>query len=60
MAKFKYEVKIEAPTENEADHKMQSVTTLLAKLTGKELGKLAFIVKEDPKMLAVAKEFLKV
>lgn len=58
MPKFNYEVKIDAPNENEADHKMKSVTTLLAKLSGKELSKLAFIVKEDPEMLAVAKQFL--
>jgi hypothetical protein len=58
MPKFNYEIKIDAPTENEADHKMKSVTTLLSKLNSNELGKLAHIVKNDPQTFALAKQAL--
>jgi hypothetical protein len=58
MAKFNYEIEIEAPSEKEADNKMQSATTLLTKLNGNELSKLAHIVKNDPVKLALAKSAL--
>lgn len=58
MAKFNYEIEIEAPTEKQADTKMESVTTLLSKLTTAELEKLAYIVKNDPVKTALAKKAL--
>jgi hypothetical protein len=58
MAKFNYEIEIEAPSEKEADNKMKSATTLLTKLNGNELSKLAHIVKNDPVKLALAKNAL--
>lgn len=58
MEKFNYEIEIDAPSEKEADSKMQAVTTLLSKLNTKELTKLAHIVKHDPVKLALAKKAL--
>ncbi len=58
MAKFDYEIEIEAASEKEADSKMESVTMLLSKLNTKELAKLAHIVKHDPVKLALAKKAL--
>jgi hypothetical protein len=58
MAKFSYEIEIDAPSEKEADSKMGSVTTLISKLNTKELAKLAHIVKNDPVKLALAKKAL--
>ena len=58
MAKFSYDTVIEAPSENEADSKMQSVTVLLSKLSTNELAKLAHIVKHDPVKTALAKKAL--
>ena len=58
MAKFKYEIHIEASSEKEADSKMKSVITMLSKLKTNELEKLAHIVKNDPVKLAMAKSAL--
>jgi hypothetical protein len=58
MAKFNYEIEIDAPMEKEADRKMESVTILLSKLTTNELEKLAHIVKNDPVKTALAKKAL--
>lgn len=58
MKKFKYTVTIEAAEEKEALIKMQAVVTLVSKLNAKELDKLAYIVKNDPVKLAMAKNAL--
>lgn len=58
MKKFKYTVSIEAVEEKEALIKMQAVVTLVSKLNAKELDKLAYIVKNDPVKLAMAKNAL--
>lgn len=58
MAKYTYDISIEAPTEQEADIKMKSLSTLASKLSTKELEKLADIVKNDPVKLSLAKKAL--
>ena len=49
---------IEAATETEADGKMTALTTLAAKLSLKELSKLAHIVTKDPVKTLAAKKYL--
>ncbi|MGQ0829344.1 MAG: hypothetical protein ACT4ON_13230 [Bacteroidota bacterium] len=58
MAKFNYDFSIQAVTESEADSKMKSLTILAQRLSAKELEKLAYIVKNDPVKLAMAKSAL--
>ena len=58
MPKFKYEIEVEAPTENEASAKLKSAVTLMTKLNTKEITKLADIVKNDPVKTALAKKAL--
>ena len=58
MPKFKYETEVEAPIEDEADSKMESAMILLARLSTKELKKLAHIVQNDPVKTALAKKAL--
>ncbi len=58
MEKFNYELAISANNESEADTKMQALTVLAAKLSAKELEKLAHIVKTDPIKTALAKKAL--
>jgi hypothetical protein len=58
MKKFRYELTIEATAEKEALVKMQAVVTLVSKLSANELDKLAYIVKNDPVKLAMAKNAL--
>lgn len=58
MKKFKYAVTIEAAEEKEALIKMQAVVILVSKLNAKELDKLAYIIKNDPVKLAMAKNAL--
>ncbi|MGE0566958.1 MAG: hypothetical protein AB7O73_03335 [Bacteroidia bacterium] len=58
MAKFNYDISIEAPTEQESDTKMSALTVLASRLTAKELEKLAHIVKNDPVKLSLAKKAL--
>jgi hypothetical protein len=58
MAKFNYDISIEAPTEQEADTKMSALTILASRLSAKELEKLAHIVKNDPVKLSLAKKAL--
>lgn len=58
MKKFSYEITITASTESEAEVKMKALTTLIAKLSAKELAKLADIVKNDPVKTAMAKKAL--
>jgi len=58
MKKYNYELTIEASTEAEADAKMSAISTLVKKLTAKELTKLAHIVQNDPIKTAMAKRAL--
>lgn len=58
MKKFIYDMAISAPTEAEADIKMESLAMLGAKLSTKELEKLAYIVEKDPIKTAMAKKAL--
>ncbi len=58
MKKYNYELEIAASNEKEADVKMEALTILAAKLTAKELEKLAYIVKNDPIKTAMAKKAL--
>jgi hypothetical protein len=58
MAKYKYEIKIESPAEEEADIKMNALSILASRLSAKELDKLAHIVKNDPVKLSLAKKAL--
>jgi hypothetical protein len=72
MKKYPYELEISAQSETEADSKMktlmafaklsnakmEALNTLAAKLSDKELLKLADIVKNDPIKLAMAKNAL--
>ena len=58
MKKYAYELEIAAQTEKEADAKMEALLVLAAKLSAKELEKLAHIVKHDPVKLALAKNAL--
>jgi hypothetical protein len=58
MKKFRYEITIEGNAEKEALIKMQAVVTLVSKLSANELDKLAYIVKNDPVKLAMAKNAL--
>ncbi len=55
---FHFEITIEAKTEEEANHKMQSLTALASKLSEKELLRLAHIIKHDPVKTALAKKYL--
>lgn len=58
MAKFNYDISIDATTEQDAETKMKAISVLASKLNPKELHKLADIVKNDPAKLALAKKAL--
>ena len=58
MKKFQYDLSIEAATETEADAKITALTTLAAKLSQKELTKLAHVIKHDPVKTSLAKKYL--
>ncbi len=58
MPKFNYDIIIESPTELEADKKMKAISVLASKLSTKELEKMAYIIKNDPAKLAMAKSAL--
>lgn len=58
MAKYNYEIKIEASAEMEATAKMQALTVLASKLSEKELSKLAHIIQHNPVKTALAKRYL--
>lgn len=58
MKKYQYDMTIVAATETEADGKMTALTTLVAKLSLKELSKLAHIVSNDPVKTLAAKKYL--
>jgi hypothetical protein len=58
MTKYTYELDITASNEQEADTKMKALTVLASRLTAKELEKLAYVVKNEPMKLAMAKKAL--
>jgi hypothetical protein len=58
MAKYHYDISIEAKIETEADAKMTALTTLASKLSHAELTKLAHVIKHDPVKTALAKKYL--
>ncbi|MCD9019138.1 hypothetical protein [Parachryseolinea silvisoli] len=58
MNKYKFEISIEAQTQQEAEVKMLSATVLMQKLRAREIAKLADVVKNDPVKTALAKRAL--
>ncbi len=58
MQNFDYKISVSAKEEKEADQKIKAITTLLKKLSEKELSKLAHIVANDPVKTALAKRAL--
>ncbi len=58
MAKYNYEISIEANSEQEAIEKLKSASTLMQKLKANEIRKLADVVKSDPIKTALAKKAL--
>jgi hypothetical protein len=58
MEKYKFEISIEAQTQQEAEVKLQSATILMQKLRAREIAKLADVVKNEPVKTALAKRAL--
>ena len=58
MSKYSFEIFIEAASEEEAHEKMKGAVILMQKLQGKEIKKLAEVVKNDPVKTALAKNYL--
>lgn len=58
MDKYKFEISIEAQTQQEAEVKLQSATILMQKLRAREIAKLADVVKNEPVKTALAKRAL--
>lgn len=58
MNKYSFEITIEAQTQGDAEVKLQSATVLMQKLKGREIAKLADVVKNDPVKTAIAKRAL--
>ena len=58
MSNYTYEITIAAGNEQEALTKMNAVSTLINKLTAKELEKMASILKNDPIKTALAKKYM--
>jgi hypothetical protein len=58
MKSYSYKFAIEEKSEDDADAKIQALSTLAKKLSVKELSKLALIVKTDPVKTALAKKYL--
>jgi hypothetical protein len=56
MAKYTFEVTIDASTEKDAEQKLKAATTLMQKLNLQEIAKLAEVVKNDPVKTAIAKK----
>jgi hypothetical protein len=56
--KHTFEITIEADSQQEASDKLNAVATLMTKLKGRELAKLADVVKNDPIKTAIAKKAL--
>lgn len=58
MKTYAYQIKVSAPSENQAQAIINALGTLAGKLTDKELLKLADIVANDPQKTALAKKAL--
>lgn len=58
MKSYSYKITIEEKSEQDADAKIEALSTLAKKLSVKELSKLAHIVKTDPVKTALAKKYL--
>lgn len=56
--KYTFEINIEAATQDEASLKIQAATTLMQKLSAREIAKLAEVVKNDPVKTTLAKKAL--
>ena len=56
--KFSFEITIEAGSQDEAQRKLKAASTLMQKLKGNELAKLADVVQNDPLKTAFAKKAL--
>jgi hypothetical protein len=56
--KSTYKFTLEENSEQEADAKIEALSTLAKKLSVKELSKLAHVVKTDPVKTALAKKYL--
>ena len=56
--KYTFEISIEAQTQEEASQKIQAASTLMQKLSAREISKLAAVVKNDPVKTALAKKAL--
>lgn len=58
MKSYTYRFTLEEKSEQDADAKIEALSTLAKKLSVKELSKLAHIVKTDPVKTALAKKYL--
>lgn len=58
MKSYTYKFLIEEKSEQDADAKIEALSTLAKKLSVKELSKLAHVVKTDPVKTALAKKYL--
>jgi len=58
MKKFSFEVTIEAETQQQAEVKLMAASTLMQKLSAREIAKLADVVKNDPVKTTLAKKAL--
>lgn len=58
MKSYTYKFALEEKSEQDADAKIEALSTLAKKLTVKELSKLAHVVKTDPVKTALAKKYL--
>lgn len=56
--KHTFEISIEAQTQEEASVKVQAASTLMQKLSAREISKLAEVVKNDPAKTMLAKKAL--
>lgn len=56
--KYTFEISIEAQTQEEASGKVQAASTLMQKLSAREIAKLAEVVKNDPVKTTLAKKAL--
>jgi hypothetical protein len=58
MKSYTYKFTLEEKSEQDADAKIEALSTLAKKLSVKELSKLAHVVKTDPVKTALAKKYL--
>ena len=58
MKSYSYKFTLEESSEQDADAKIEALSTLAKKLSEKELSKLAHVIKTDPVKTALAKKYL--